>query len=260
MIGILWTGLFFLGITVLLTFGAYFLARYCLVSHSDEHARDLASSVIFRVAALHGLILALVFAKELGNSDTLAQAVNREATQLESVFFDAARHKGEETAAIQRAIALYAREVLENEWSMLGNQGELSDTAWQHFETVMEALLDINEGTARQEWLRQRMLEQMVVIEAERNRREIVAATDVSTLFWVIAFLGVALVAAPYFPYAPTATNLSLLAIYSVYTGLVLFFIYAFDNPFGGIGSVQPVPLEILYDRFLKDIATGTAT
>ncbi len=256
---LVWTGLFFLGMTALLTFGAYFLARFCLVSHSDEYARDLASSVIFRVAALHGLILALVFAKELGNSDALAEAVNKEAIQLESVYFDAGRHQSERTPAIREAIALYTREVLENEWDLLASKGELSDVAWQHFETVMQALLDLEEDTARQKWLRQRMLDQMVVIEAERNRREIVAATDVSSLFWLIAFIGVALVAAPYFPYAPTSTNLSLLAIYSIYTGLVLFFIYAFDNPFGGIGSVQPVPLEIFYDRFLTDVATGAS-
>lgn len=257
---LIWTGVFFLVITAFLTFGSYFLARFFLMARSDDQARDLASSVIFRVAALHGLILALVFAKELGNSDELARAVNNEATLLESVYFDAARHDGEQTDAIRKAIALYAQEVLENEWNLLSSQGELSNVAWQHFESTIQILLDLEEDSSRQTWLRQRMLDQMVTIETERNRREIVAATDVSMLFWVIAFIGIALVAAPYFPYAPTAANLWLLAIYAAYTGLVLFFIYAFDNPFDGIGKIDPVPLQLFYDRFLHEVVAGIGT
>lgn len=256
---LVWTGAFFLGVTFALTFGAYFLARRCLVSRSDEQARELASSVIFRVAALHGLILALVFAEELGNSDALVQTINREANQLESVYFDLGRHESERVDEVRQAIALYVQEVIEREWDLLDRQGQLSDKAWEHRESAIQALLDLDDSTPRKSWLRARMLDQMAAVETERNNREIIAATDVSTLFWVIAFVGIALVAAPYFPFSPNTANLTLLALYAAYTGLVLFFIYAFDSPFAGFGGVRPVSLELLYDEFLRDIALGAS-
>ena len=252
------TGIAFVVATFVLTFGAYFLARWCLMSRSDEQARELASSVIFRVAALHGLILALVFAEELGNSDALVEAVNREANRLESIYFDLARHGAEENDSIRLAIAYYVREVIDNEWELLNTEGKLSDDAWRYREIALRGLLDLDEVTPRQTYLRQRMLDQMSEVETERNNRQIIAATDVSWLFWTIAFVGIALVAAPYFPYKPNTANMTLLAVYAAYTGLVLFFIYAFDNPFAGVSGVRPVSLELLYDDFLQHVVVGS--
>jgi len=256
-VGLIVSGLLFVGATFVLTFGAYFLARRCLMPRSDEQARELASSVIFRVAALHGLILALVFAEELSNSDALVQAVNREANQIESIYFDLGRYGGDHADQVRQAIAFYVKDVIEFEWDLLGSEGRLSDDAWRYREIALQVLLDLDESTARLSWLRTRMLDQMAAVETERNNREIIAATDVSALFWIIAFVGVALVAAPYFPFAPNTANLSLLAVYAAYTGLVLFFIDAFDNPFAGFGGVRPVSFELLYDDFLYKIVDG---
>ncbi|MEM7172820.1 MAG: hypothetical protein AAF530_21835 [Pseudomonadota bacterium] len=255
-LGLVLTGLFFLVSACALTFGAYFLARWCLMSKSDDQARELAGSVIFRVAALHGLILALVFAEELGNSDSLVDAVNREANQIESVYFDLGRYDTEQADLIRFALANYVHEVITTEWDSLDQTGELSNEAWAHREVVVQALLDLDAQTARQQWLRARMLDQMAAVETERNNREIIAATDVSTLFWVVAFVGIALVAAPYFPYAPNTANLTLLGLYSVYTGLVLFFIFAFDNPFASLIGVRPVALELFYNQFLHQLVS----
>jgi hypothetical protein len=150
------------------------------------------------------------------------------------------------------------REVIDNEWALLDSHGKLSDDAWRYREIALRGLLDLDEITARQKYLRQRMLDLMSDVETERNNREIIAATDVSTLFWIIAFVGIGLVAAPYFPYKPNTANLSLLAVYAAYTGLVLFFIYAFDNPFAGISGVRPISLELLYDDFLHHVVVGS--
>jgi hypothetical protein len=256
MIGLL---VLFLGATFALTYGAYFLARWCLIPRVNEQARELASSVIFRVAALHGLILALVFAEELGNSDALIESLNREANLLESIYFDAGRHGGERTGDVKEGIAFYVHEVLEHEWDLLGNQGQLSNEAWGYREIALGAVLDLEDSEQRQSWLKHRMLEQMAAVETERNNREIIAATDINMLFWIVAFIGVALVSAPYFAFSPNTANLTLLAMYAAYTGLALFFIYALDNPFASFGGVRPVALELLYNEFLSEIVAGAS-
>ncbi|CAN7283126.1 hypothetical protein LJR231_001358 [Phyllobacterium sp. LjRoot231] len=54
------TGAIFVGGTIALMLASYLLMRWFTGSEADVHEKDLASSVIFRISALHGLILALV--------------------------------------------------------------------------------------------------------------------------------------------------------------------------------------------------------
>ena len=56
-----------LSIVVLLAFASYAIMRALAGAHDYDERKDLAGSVIFRVSALHGLILALVFAQEIAN-------------------------------------------------------------------------------------------------------------------------------------------------------------------------------------------------
>jgi hypothetical protein len=57
------SGLLIIGGTILISIATYAVARVLLISRSASETKDLAGSVIFRVSALHGLILALVFAQ-----------------------------------------------------------------------------------------------------------------------------------------------------------------------------------------------------
>ena len=45
----------------------------------------------------------------------------------------------------------------------------------------------------------------------------------------------------------------------AAYTGLVLFFIDAFDNPYAGFGGVRPVSFELLYNDHLHKLVAGAA-
>lgn len=244
-------GLLFVAATMGLTFGSYFLARHLLAPRSEEGVRDLAASVVFRVAALHGLILALVFAQELGNLNSLRDAVEREANLLRNVYFDLDRYDAERTAEIRASIAGYVRHVLDDEWDRLDDEKRLSPEAWQFREKIYLRLLDLHAETSRQAWLRTRMLEKIAAVGGDRKTRETAAATDISTVFWIVAFVGVVVVAAPYFSFPPNPANLALLALFSIYTGIVLFFIYIFDNPFNELGALDPIAFEILYDEIL---------
>lgn len=249
--------LFFVLVTQALTFGSYFAARYVLLSRSSVESKDLSSSVIFRIAALQGLILALVFAQELINFTTVRDVVNREATDLEEIYFDIARFENAPVDKVRVSIANYVSEVVNTEWEILGKDGSLSDAAWAYREEILQELLDLEPQNSRQTWLRDTMLERIRAVGHARNDREIAAVTDVNVIFWVVAFVGVILVATPYFVYPPNRTNLALLSIFAVYTGLVLYFIHTLDQPFARPGFVQPVALELLYEEFLKDIPLG---
>ena len=149
-------------------------------------------------------------------------------------------------------------EVIENEWDFPHNRQRLSDDAWAYREIAMEEILSLAEGTSRQQYLKGKLLESIAAVEVERSHREIIAVTDVNILFWIIAFVGLALVAAAYFPFVPNRANVAILAMFSFYTGFVLFFIYVFDNPFSHFGGVAPVSMQIFYEDFLREIVAAT--
>jgi len=244
--------LLFVGGSVVVTFACYFAARVVLHSRGNEHTRDLSSSVVFRLSALHGLILALVFAQELLTYNGLRESTNREANLVEAIHFDLKRFGVDRTGTLQRELARYAKTVLEQEWSLLATKRQLSDKAWSHREAVLKGVLALQPKSPAETWLRSRMLQKLASLEDERNRREIAAITSISDIFWVVALVGLALVSASFFSYTMSVTNVALLCFFAVYTGIVLFVINAIDDPFSAPGRIDPAAFQRLFDTYLK--------
>ena len=82
----------------------------------ENHERDLASSVVFRVSALHGLILALVFAQEMFSYQQLRLQTATEANAIADIYFDAGRYGDTEKVKIQKELSDYIRVVIDKEW------------------------------------------------------------------------------------------------------------------------------------------------
>lgn len=245
-------GIAVVGGCVLLTLATYLLARSLLlpILHDDSH--DLAGSIVFRISALHGLILALVFAQELVNANGLRATAAREATLAGNIYYDLGRYGGPDTPEIQRQVALYVMTVAEAEWEALGRGEPLLEDAWGHWRAAYESILALEPVSLRQTSLRDTMLASAREISGLRNKRELSASTGIDPLFWVAALIGVLLTAVSYFPFAPKAVNLVLLSAMSAYTGIVIFFILAFANPYSGAGAISP-------DMFEKRLERGLA-
>jgi hypothetical protein len=90
-------------LVVLLVVGPYGLTRALLRSRADTDTETLAGSVIFRIASLHGLILALVFAQEQVNYIQIRNASVNEASSLADIFFDFERYDPDTTKALRPA-------------------------------------------------------------------------------------------------------------------------------------------------------------
>lgn len=240
------TGLAFVTGTILLAWAVYFTMRALFVRRMGEDTRELAGSVIFRVAALHGLILALVFAQELLHYNQLRSALVSEATAVANIWNDIDRYGTPVEAEVQAALGQYVREVIDREWDMLGAEDGLLADAWTQREIVYLAILDLEPTNARETSLRAHMLEDIQTIAELRQLRENSAAHQMSMLFWFAAIGGILLVTMPYFIFAPTVLNLALLSVYGGFTGLVLYIIYAFANPFADPGALPPIAFETL--------------
>ena len=115
--------------------------------------------MIFRVSALHGLILALVFAEELVSRHKVEQTVSHEAAMLADVFYDLKRYDDPGTRAMRVDLAHYVGTVIDVEWGRLATDRRLSDQAWQRWSLLYEGILDLEPETVRQRALKPVLLE-----------------------------------------------------------------------------------------------------
>lgn len=243
-------GVAFVAATVALTLGCYLAMRYVTGGDPDQQTKDLAGSVIFRISALHGLILALVFAQEMVEYQQLKYESAIETNALADVYFDALRYGGETAGEIMLPVYNYVEMVLTAEWQSLGDTGELSGPAWGHWDAAYVAALDLVPETPRQESLRQHLLERLHVIAETRVKRANHAAGGIDQMFWFAAIAGVVLIALAYYSYPPRRHNLILISMFGAFTGIILFFIYAFANPYSPPGALGDTPYARLLEQF----------
>ncbi|KAB0679856.1 DUF4239 domain-containing protein [Aureimonas leprariae] len=236
-------GLLFAIVAIVLVLGAYFTARALFgPTHEGDRTHEAAIGIATRIAALHGLILALVYAQELDDYKDVRGGVTEEAIAISDVFNDMRRYGGTEVAAVQQGVAQYVATVVGEEWAALGRGEGLSTKAWLQWNAVYERLLDLSPTTDRQRFLADRMRARITAVAKLRQTREATATGRFSGLFWGPAIIGLILLAMPLYVYRPSRTHLALFALFGAYSGVILFFIYGFANPFANPGKLEPTP------------------
>ena len=232
-------GLFVCG-TALLVLACYFLMRRLAGEPPDTQTKELASSVVIRISTMHGLILALVFAQEMAEYQQLKLESAAETNALADIYFDAARYGADNPERVQAAVDKYVRIVIDDEWDSLGTTGRLSGPAWAQWDSTYNVILDLTPDNERQKSLRDHMLASIHTIAETRVQREHHARNSLSVMFWFAAISGVIFTGFALYPYTPGRSNIRLLALLGAFTGIILFFIYAFSNPFKEPGSLRP--------------------
>lgn len=233
------TGIVFVIATVLAVLGIHFGTRKVMHIEPEEQTRDLAGSVLFRISALHGLVLALVFASEVVEYSQLAFESTAEVNAISDVYYDAGRY-GEDAQPVRTSMLDYLRIVPTQEWESLGNDGELSSQAWAHWETAYLAILNLEPSTTRQSALRANMLQKIHNIAENRDLREHHAKSSLGSLFWIAALTGVLLISVGYYPFSPKRDNVILLSVFGAYTGFILYTIFAMSNPYSAPSALEP--------------------
>jgi hypothetical protein len=233
--------------TVVLVLGSYFLARRLIhPGQEGDRTLEVAGSVAVRVATLHSLILGLVYAQELDDYKGVRATLVDEAIAISDVFNDAGRYGGAIALPIQQGLARYVVIVVEEEWQRLGHREGLSPRAWEEWNAVYARVLDLAPTTERERYLSGHMKEKTAAIARFRQLREAASAGRFSGLFWGPAIIGLIIISAAFYVYRPTKTHLVLLSFFGAYSGVILFFIFAFSNPYANPGKLPPRPFEHL--------------
>ena len=157
-------GTLFVGGTVVLSLGVYLGARWATRHDRPERHPEMANAMVTRIGALHGLMLALVFAQEMGQYQRLEAQTSNEASAIADVYNDAARYDPVALLPLQQTMVAYIRDVIVDEWPELGSGVGLDPGAWLQWERAYAMALDLEPENARQSSLRDHMISQLHAI------------------------------------------------------------------------------------------------
>lgn len=236
--------LFIVG-SLLLVFLPYSVGRWILRHEDSTVTKELASSILFRIGALHALILALVFADGQAAFIKMKTIVTDEAASVTDVFYDLERYDEKATVFIRSSIVDYAAVVVQDEWDDLA-EGRLNEQAWTYWRNVFDAVLNLEPENLRQETLRELMVAKLSGVAQLREKRWSGTKMGLPFTFWVIALAGFALVSLPYYVFAPRADHIVLLTTFALYNGLVLYLILDVSKPYQGLIRLSSAPFQFL--------------
>ena len=154
-------------------------------------------------------------------------------------------------------MASYIVAVKDQEWSRLGERKGLDPQIWKMWQNVYHHILDLNPSTPRQTALRATLLADIRQISGLRRIRENASNNGLNPLFLFAALIGIVLTGIAYFTFIPNFVTLTLISIFGAYTGLVLFFIVAFSNPFAPPGNISPSAFKSLVAGEIQKLANS---
>jgi hypothetical protein len=156
---------------------------------------------------------------------------------------------GHETESARAALLDYTEIVLKREWQSLGFSTRLDEEARDKWKFAYSGTLDLVPDSRRRESMRNTMIDQIREISALRIRREHSALVGTpNSLFLIATLTGIVLISVGYFPFPPTRVNLALLAMFGAYTGIILYLIFEFANPYRGAGFVEPIRFQRMFE------------
>lgn len=244
--------------TVIVSLGVYFAMRWVARVHVNDETEKLAGSVVFRIGALHGLILALVFAQQMVSHNLIRDAIEKEASIIEDVFFDLERYDAIETIEARKMLARYVYTVINHEWEVLASEKRLSTSARHEWEGVYQFILNLDPSTRRQELLQTTLVRNIQTVSSLRQARD--AKSELGSgevLFWIAAIIGVILVSASFFTFKPTRLNIFLLVAYGIYTGLIFGLIASVSDPYNQPAELQPHAFQNLLTEEMEHFYVG---
>jgi hypothetical protein len=226
-------------------FAVYFAARAVAGRDVPADTTQLATTVGLRVATLHGLIIALVFAQLALVFRNLETELSEEAQTVSDIYFDARRHGGPGADAIVEAARRYVDLVLDHEWAEARTGANVPDPEAQDaVASIYDAALGLAGATPAEAALRDAIIVNVRELGELRFARESRSQPTQAVPFWFAAVSGLVLMSACFFAFDPTRRNLALIGAFGIYNGIVLALIHMYSHPFTAPGALDPAAFE----------------
>ncbi len=229
--------------------------RLCGVSFSETD-KSLATAVLAVIATINSLLLAFTAVAVWEAYSEATRAVSGEASAMGELGRDLATFGTPPALQARERLKDYAEVVIEQEWPAMRRE-EQSTLARHAFDRMFRTVGELQPTTPREVALMPEIWARTNELVKLRRDRLGTVKDQVPETLWTVVFLGTLLTLLPTYVLPRSRFSQSAIAMLSLSTGLMFFFIVAMDRPFAGKESVSPEPFEsMLQDMAAWDAAT----
>lgn len=216
------------------------------------HGPNMVNTMLSGILLPTGIVIAFV-ASDIWQQDAKGRtAVEQEAIAVADTLRVAKFLPAEMREQVTGVLDDYIREVIENEWPLMGD-GRSSQIAEDQLETLMVASVRIEAGTDQLGLRRaaESLRRYTTDIENARNQRLLVSHSRVMPTKWVavlvLLFVAACVLSELHMGHRrPLALSL---ALFSLGFGATLYLVASFDRPFTGTTIIEPTSLSVLLIR-----------
>ena len=229
--------------------GLILVAVTWLVRQDTRHLHnEFTLFTVTNIAVLYAVLLAFIAIGAWENLEKASEAVGREAELAEALSLDAEGLQDKEVAGKLRTdLRHYVETVTDREWPEQ-RVGHVSDAAEPDLRHIRMTLAALEPRTAGDTIVTQEMLHVLnQLFNAYHDRLESAGGHIPSTVWWVICFLGVLIIALTAFTGMRSLwVHFVLLAGFTTAIIIVVTLIVQLDYPFRGEISISAEPFEHL--------------
>jgi hypothetical protein len=248
-----WAGcLITMGFTTIVGFVVYLIFYKLIVKYKRESMRDPTSNIFRVVGMLVSLMLALAFSEVISELRTIRSSIQREAVAILDISDVLELFGVERTREIRTILVDYAQAVIDDDWPALSDD-RLSLRVGALKNQLAMAVINLKPATTTQEQMVSHILADIDALSDYRVIRLDSALAHPPIYIPVIIF-GFLVTMACFGVYRPQLPLVALVALYTVFVGLVLYLVLALSDPFQGDIGVAPTSFEYLVETLQSEI------
>jgi Protein of unknown function (DUF4239) len=220
------------------------------------HGDAPSNEVIIFTAANYGLfyavLLGLLTIATFDSTKALVDTIGRETNSLSTLYRTADGYPEPLRSQLKSELRDYTRYVIDKDWR--AHRRGLVLTGGEHRLEVIRATVFSYEPTSKtQELLHTEMLHYLDAMMASRQDRLIAVTAAIPGVLWYIVFIGALItIAFVWMMHIKFESQIVLGGITALFLGIMIFLIYAMDNPLRGAVSVSPEAFDSVYDLVMK--------
>ena len=243
------TVLMIVGLVVLTVGGQVFVQRR--VKHDFEPHQGAVEAMLGVVGTMFSVLLGLLVANSIDSYHEVKGHVAAESNSLGDVFRVARGLEAEHRVRIRVLCRKYGDSVVNDEWPAM-QSGHMSDTTWDIYQNLWEAVVAVNPVNDRENNLHQGIVQAMEQVGEGRRARAMACSGKLQLAIWIAITAGAFItVLFTYFFAAKMGKFHNVMtALIAISLGLNIWLLAAYSTPFSGELQIQPDAFTLLKKIF----------
>lgn len=250
MSGLLW-GILIVGMAVALAIGGMLLVRRSVTLAGLEKHNQVAGFIYAVIGVVYAVLLAFTAIVVWEQHTHAKTGVEQEANELGDLYRDAQVFPREVQIRLQNEIHAYTRIVLEKEWPAMA-KGEASPEAWEAYNQLWRTYQQFQPRNAYENAWYAESLGRLNQLGDYRRDRLLNNRSAVPGVMWVV-LLGGGIITIGFSFFFGTESVWAQALMVTALTAtiaLVLFLVLALNQPFSGVGAIEPEAFQQLDNIF----------